>query len=582
MLPTHTRRRVLRTLPVVIGLVVIAVAIGNLLDVVWPGMADHLEVLARLIPERAAPWAHALAAPVAMLMVALGWLLIHRRRAAWAVAVALLGVMAVARAGAGDIPDAAACAGLAVLLACTRNAFVVMPAPDSVRQSLRRLPIAAGSAFAAGLLAILVTRADAVPDIRGIDVLRETAALLAWRSGPADFPAAFSWLPEALALVGIAALVVVLAPLARRPPAPRPPQTPSARRRVEDLVARHDSGSLAAFLLRRDTHWLFSDDRDAVLSYRVEAGVLLVAGDPVGHPDALPGLARRAADLAARHDLALGVMAAGEDLRDIWAGVGLRAFYLGDEAVVLTEGFSLEGRAIRKVRQSVTRLEREGYSARLVRVRDLAASDLRALDAFRADCRRGDPERGFSMALGCIEDPGGLPSWLVLMDGPDGALSGLMHFVAGDHGCTQSLCMQLRDPATPNGLMEYMVVSAVLGLREHGVDQVSLNFVTGGRYFREQDTLMQRVANRSWCVADRWFQIKRLEKFTEKFFPRWDPRYLMYPSMVSLLRVGLSAMWAEGQIPRPFDVIRRSPTPLRPDPAPEHAEGALTQGPGGP
>ena len=45
-----------------------------------------------------------------------------------------------------------------------------------------------------------VARGDAVPEISGTEVLREAVALLTWRAGPADFPTAFHWLPEALAL----------------------------------------------------------------------------------------------------------------------------------------------------------------------------------------------------------------------------------------------------------------------------------------------------------------------------------------------------------------------------------------------
>ena len=50
---------------------------------------------------------------------------------------------------------------------------------------------------------------------------------------------------------------------------------------------------------------------------------------------------------------ALGV--AREHLAD-WHAIGLRTIYIGDEAVVQPARFSLEGRPIRKVRQSVTRL----------------------------------------------------------------------------------------------------------------------------------------------------------------------------------------------------------------------------------
>ena len=51
----------------------------------------------------------------------------------------------------------------------------------------------------------------------------------------------------------------------------------------------------------------------------------------------------------------------------LYARHGLHALYHGDEAVVDVASFSLDGRAIRKVRQSVHRLERAGYTARVLR-----------------------------------------------------------------------------------------------------------------------------------------------------------------------------------------------------------------------
>ena len=64
------------------------------------------------------------------------------------------------------------------------------------------------------------------------------------------------------------------------------------RRAARDLVRRHGTDTLAYFKLRRDEHYLFSADGRAFLGYRVEAGVLLVSGDPVGAEDAIPVLRR--------------------------------------------------------------------------------------------------------------------------------------------------------------------------------------------------------------------------------------------------------------------------------------------------
>jgi lysyl-tRNA synthetase class 2 len=42
-----------------------------------------------------------------------------------------------------------------------------------------------------------------------------------------------------------------------------------------------------------------------------------------------------------------------------------------------------------------------------------------------------------------------------------------------------------------------------------------------------------------------------LYRFNAKFFPRWEPRYLMYEGALSLPRIALAALWVEGQLPKP-------------------------------
>ena len=87
--------------------------------------------------------------------------------------------------------------------------------------------------------------------------------------------------------------------------------------------------------------------------HRVEGGVLLVAGDPVGPPEAIPGLLAEACATAETRGLRIGVVGASDAFADLAASAGLRSLYIGDEAVVETAGFTLEGRKIKKVRQAV-------------------------------------------------------------------------------------------------------------------------------------------------------------------------------------------------------------------------------------
>src|SRR5207244_11113811 len=146
-------------------------------------------------------------------------------------------------------------------------------------------------------------------------------------------------------------------------------------------------------------HYFFSADRSAFVGYRIENGVLLVSGDPVGPAAALPALLRELSDFAERRALKIAALGVSEQLRPLFEQLGLRSLYIGDEAIVDTQAFSLEGRAIRKVRQSVSRLEKAGFVVELQSVAALDQPTLAELERVSAEWRQGEPERGFSMAL---------------------------------------------------------------------------------------------------------------------------------------------------------------------------------------
>jgi lysyl-tRNA synthetase class 2 len=114
-----------------------------------------------------------------------------------------------------------------------------------------------------------------------------------------------------------------------------------------------------------------------------------------------------------------------------------------------------------------------------------------------------------------------------------------------------SLGFMRRDPETPNGLTEFLVVSAVELLREQGVDEMSLNFAAFARWMHSPERPAERALGKLIAVGNPFFQIESLYRFNAKFFPRWEPRYLVYQGPLGLPRASLAAMWAEGQLWKP-------------------------------
>jgi lysyl-tRNA synthetase class 2 len=382
-------------------------------------------------------------------------------------------------------------------------------------------------------------------------VAKQTADLAAGRHGPIHYQHHFAWIPPGVHLLELGTLLAIAYAIFRPLTAPRALPSPAVRRRASELVRAHGADTLAFFKLRADEHYLFSEDGRAFVGYRVENGVLLLSGDPVGPADALGGLLRQVRAFAEARGLKLGALGASAGLCPLYEELGLRTIYLGDEAVVELGRFSLEGRPIRKVRQSVSRLGKAGFRAELCELRALDPATLEQVEQVLERGRQGAPERGFSMAMDSLHGEHDHDTLVVLARDEAGQVRGVLHFVPCYGRPAVSLSFMRRDPSTPNGLTEFLVVRAIELLRDRGLEELSLNFAAFAKWMHSPDKRLERALGKLIALGNPFFQIESLYRFNAKFFPRWEPRYLVYEGALGLPRTGIAALWAEGQLPKP-------------------------------
>jgi lysyl-tRNA synthetase class 2 len=551
----HTRPHPLRAvqraaaLPKLAALAALLAGLVNLASAVTPNIQWRDHLLLQVAPFEALRVSHAVAVPASLLLFVTAPYLWRRRQGALRLALVLLVGLGILDLLKGlDVEEAVASFAAALLLWLGRSAFCVRHDPATIRSALRRIPmIAAGGLLLCGL-AIWLSAPWGTPLW---SIVRETYDSLLWQGGPVAFRDELGGVDEAVGVGGLLFLLwcayLVFRPLA----APRSFPTGETRHAARELVRRHGADTLAYFKLRRDQHYLFSPDRTAFLGYRVEAGVLLVSGDPVGPDEAIPGLLRELSGFAEARGLHIAALGVGERALPLWTQLGLHSLYLGDEAVVEIGSFSLEGRPIRKVRQSVTRLEKQGYRASLHELGELSQHDLAELEDVSRSWRGGTNERGFAMSLDALRCDDHGDSLVVLGRDADGRIRGFLHFAPSYGRPAVSLSLMRRDHETPNGLTEFLVARGLEQLRERGTEEASLNFAAFARFIHDPSGRLQRLFGRGLLLADAFFQIERLYRFNAKFFPRWEPRYLLYERALGLPRVGLAAMWAEGQLPKP-------------------------------
>ncbi|SCE19675.1 MULTISPECIES: phosphatidylglycerol lysyltransferase domain-containing protein [unclassified Streptomyces] len=338
------------------------------------------------------------------------------------------------------------------------------------------------------------------------------------------------------------------------------PLSPEDEAKLRALLEKHgDRDSLGYFALRREKSAVWSPTGKAAVVYRVVGGVSLASGDPIGDPEAWPGAIDPWLAEAREHGWIPAVMGASEEAGTVYARHGLDALELGDEAIVETAEFTLDGRAMRGVRQAYNRVKRAGYEVTIRRHADIPEAEMAELVRRADEWRDGATERGFSMALGRLGDPA--DGQCVMLEcrnagegDEQGELRALLSFVPwGPHGL--SLDLMRRDREAENGLTEFMVIQLLQRSGEIGITQVSLNFAMFRSVFERGSRLGAGPVLRLWRALlsffSRWWQIESLYRANAKYRPIWEPRFMLFEKSADLARISIAAGRAEGFLEAP-------------------------------
>jgi lysylphosphatidylglycerol synthetase-like protein (DUF2156 family) len=242
------------------------------------------------------------------------------------------------------------------------------------------------------------------------------------------------------------------------------------------------------------------------------------------------------------------VLGASEAWLPIYRTSGMAERYIGDEAVVDVTSFSLDGGAMKGLRQAVNRVARNGYTIEFYDPSTVDAELAAKLRRLMGESRRGQVERGFSMTLSRVFDRRDEGLLLAVCLGPDGEPAAFCQYVpAGDIGGYSLDLMRRSEGDHPNGLTDFVVVRTIEQLRADGHLGLSLNFATMRAVLAGEmgDTVGRRVEKRVMQHLSSSMQIESLWRYNAKFLPEWRRRYLAYESPEHLVAVGLAVAGAE-------------------------------------
>jgi len=574
--PDRRHRR--RWVPVTAAWLCLLIGLADIVQVFLPSfyVHTHLHKINHYVPGTLTNLPRVADVLTGLLLLMLSHGLRRRKRRAWEAVTLLLAFVvlvhlvhvphtlparAVVHFARGIPAIAIVAAAVFVALLYFRDEFYAVGDPRTRWRALEVFAALVVADVAIGLTYILFARGLA-RDYSLTQRVQHVIYGLVGFSGPVQFvPESrsdlFDLMTSALGLFTL----VVSAYLFLRPARPPGRMGAGDANRIRDLLGRHgERDSLGYFALRNDKSVIWSPTAKSCIGYRVVSGVMLAGGDPLGDPEAWPGAIHAFLDEAARHAWVPAVVGCGELGAEVWCREGgLTALELGDEAVVEVAAFSLKGRAMRNVRQMVSRVERSGYTAQVRRAGDIPGPQIAELIR-QADSWRGSQiERGFSMALGRVGGPGD-ERCVVVTATENGVLRAILHFVPW--GCDGlSLDLMRRDRSAQPGVNDFLIVEAIKAAEDLGVKRISLNFAVFRAALERGERIGAGPVLRAWrgvlLFMSRWFQIESLYKFNAKFCPTWVPRFFVFPGTKDAPRVCLAALEAEAFLVWPRLGLRR-------------------------
>ena len=383
---------------------------------------------------------------------------------------------------------------------------------------------------------------------------------------PGDVPAHLSryhkqvlaWYLGSLPLLALT-LAVTLA-LASLRPARHRRQHRAEAARVERLLRAYGASSISWFALGDDVDYFFSRNERAVIAYRFESDTLLAIGDPVGPAEELGPLLAEFAEFCRRHDWPFAFFQARPELLRLYESLGWRALHIGEDPVLWTNWFTLEGGAVSQVRRAVRKAEAAGLTV----VQSPAGEDPFApgagppgfadeLRAVSEDWLRGrhGGEKGFCMGRFDVHELRDV--WLLAAWNPSAQrVEAFTTWVPIPARLGWALDLGRRRHDAAAGAMDLLVVRTVQAARERGDAMLSLSLsalamvpdehecdtVTGEPPpERTREFLMEHLA--------RFYDFKGLFRWKRRFDPAFEDRYLVYPAALALPRVALALIRAQ-------------------------------------
>lgn len=527
------------------------VGVINLLSAVTPSLPDRRNWLEPFFPFTVRAGGHFFAAVIGFMLLTLASNLLRRKRIAWLVTVGLLMVSIVIHLVKGlDVEESVLSGVLLFQLLVMRQTFTAKSDRPSIAQGIRVLLGALLFTLAYGTIGfyILDGRFEVNEQAVNFDLDRalfQTLAMFFTADDAGLVPKTrfAEFFADSIYGVGSVTLGYALLMLLR-PVLLRDSASFSERNEAKEIVAKYGRTTIARLALLEDKSYYFSPSGKSTIAYVPKGRGAIALGDPIGPPEDRKEAIVGFQEFCDRNDWYPTFYQTLPDDLEIYYALGFRVVQIGEAAIVNLKDFTLKGKANQNLRTAINRLTKAGHQVKFYEP-PLSSELMRQMKAVSDEWLQMVQGAEKQFSVGWFNETYLRETRVIAIHTPDGKISAFANMISpGDR--VIGVDLMRRRTEVENGTMECLFASMLQHCQALGYAEFDLGLsALAGVGEAEQSGRLEKVLIYLSEHLSKFYNFQGLHSFKDKFGPRWEARYFVYPSLGSLPDVVVALIRAD-------------------------------------
>ena len=523
------------------------VGVVNLVSSVTPNLHERGHWLKQFLPFDIRASGHIFAALTGFVLLTLATNLLRRKRVAWLLTVSLLTISIFSHLLKGlDYEESLLSGVLLVQLLLMRHVFTARSDRPSIAAGVRALIGALLFTLAYGTVGFYLLDGKFSENFNWGDAVAQTMAMfftednagLRPRSRFGEFFANSIYIIAASTLTY--ALLMLLKPVFIRNPA-----STYERQQAREIVENYGRSSLAAFTLLSDKSYFFSPSGRSVIAYVPKGRGAIALGDPIGPIEDRKEVIFSFQQFCQRNDWYPAFYQTLPDDIDLYRALGFKVIKIGVEGIVDLQTFTLQGKAGKNLRTPLNRMTKMGYEVKFYQP-PIADDLLRRLKPVSDEWLQMVQGSEKQFSLGWFDEAYLRESEMAVVHSPQGEIVAFANLLPEYQLNEITNDMMRYRRAIENGMMDFLFISMFQHCKERGYDSFNIGLsVLTGVGDTEESRRLEKVLRYLHQHLSRFYNFQGLHAYKEKFHPRWEPRYMVYPSLTALPDVVVALVRAD-------------------------------------